>query len=256
VQRLVTYFIKQIVGVLATPMVLGLLIALLGAVCRGRNWPRAARWSFTIAIAVVCLSASGLVGSALLRPLEDKYPALREDQPLPEIRYIVVLGSGYTPHDGIPVTAALDPDGLVRIVEGVRLARRFDTARLLVSGGAPPGNTPPAFGYAMLARSLGIDGTSLIVLSDALDTRQEARAVASLVGATPFLLVTSAYHMPRAMQLMQLAGARPIAVPTGQRAYGSMLNARAWLPGSGGLSRTELALHEYVGLAASAIGLP
>ena len=76
------------------------------------------------------------------------------------------------------------------------------------------------------------------------------------VGGAPFLLVTSAYHMPRAMLLMRRAGAAPIAAPAGQRAYGT--GAVAWrdfVPGSRGLRDTERALHEYAGLAAIASGL-
>jgi uncharacterized SAM-binding protein YcdF (DUF218 family) len=157
------------------------------------------------------------------------------------------------PRAGLPLTAALDEDGLARVVEGIRLKHRV-AAKLILSGGAPPGQTPSALGYAALARSLGVDDSSIVVISDPLDTRQEAAAVAALLGTSPFLLVTSAYHMPRAMWLMERAGARPIPAPTGQRANRSRASWREWLPSGGGLRKTERALHEYVGLAALAVG--
>jgi uncharacterized SAM-binding protein YcdF (DUF218 family) len=169
------------------------------------------------------------------------------------VSYVVVLGSSYAPHDGVPLTAALDADGLARVVEAVRLARHLQEARLLVSGGAPPGQSAPALGYAELARQLGIGERSLLVLDTALDTATEARAIAALVGTAPFILVTSAYHMPRAVLELRRAGAEPIAAPTGQLVGGSnSSDLRAWLPNSSALRKVERALHEYIGLAALA----
>jgi uncharacterized SAM-binding protein YcdF (DUF218 family) len=249
------YFVKQWVGVLATPLVLALLAAAAAAVCRQCKRPKLARWLLASAAAMIYLGASPQIGNALLGPLERKYPSLREDGLSPKIGYIVVLGSGYMPRDGVPITAALDEEGLTRVVEGIRLWHRFGTARLVLSGGAPSGETPAAFGYAALARSLDVNSTSMIILSSPLDTRDEATAVAALIGTTPFILVTSAFHMPRAMRLMERAGAHPIPAPTGQRVDRSKNSARDWLPGSGGLSKTERALHEYIGLAALRMGI-
>jgi uncharacterized SAM-binding protein YcdF (DUF218 family) len=87
-------------------------------------------------------------------------------------------------------------------------------------------------------------------LGKALDTKEEAKSVFALLGKSQFVLVTSAYHMPRAMRLMELAGAHPIAAPTGQLAARRIdFGARAWIPSSTSLRRTEHAIHEYIGLA-------
>ncbi len=169
------------------------------------------------AAAIGYLGAIEPVGDALLGPLERWHSPLQEEQLLPEVRYIVVLGGGYAPRDELPVTSALDEAGLARVVEGVRLIKQLGSVRLVVSGGATPGRAPPADGYAELARELGVSNASLIVLDEPLDTGAEARAVVEAIGEEPFLLVTSAYHMPRAMKLMQRAGARSIPAPTGHR---------------------------------------
>src|ERR1700722_5257735 len=137
------------------------------------------------------LASTTLVGDALLAPLERQYPAFEPEQAA-EVRDIVVLGSGYEPFDQIPVTGALDPDGLARIVEGVRLARLRPDSRLIVSGGALPGPSPVARGYAHLAADLGIQPSALLTMDRARNTDQEAREVAALLGHTPFILVTSA----------------------------------------------------------------
>jgi uncharacterized SAM-binding protein YcdF (DUF218 family) len=187
--------------------------------------------------------------------LERKYPTLNDTEAV-GVRDIVVLGSSYEPQEHIPPTGALDADGLARIVEGVRLMRSRPDSRLLVSGGAPSGFAPSALGYARLALQLGIPRPALIVLDRALDTDEEARAVAAVLGRTPFILVTSAYHMPRAMRLMRRAGAEPVPAPTAQRLRASRGTRRFGLfPGWRGLRNTEAALHEYLGLAAIGVGI-
>jgi uncharacterized SAM-binding protein YcdF (DUF218 family) len=153
------------------------------------------------------------------------------------------------------MTAALNADSLARVVEGVTLLRRLNAARLVVTGGAPSGQSTSAHGYAEMARELGVPEGSLILVDTPLDTGAEARSVAALVAANPFILVTSAYHMPRAMLEMRHAGLEPIAAPTGQLVDGpNGARLYAWLPSSNALRKVERALHEYVGLAVLGLG--
>lgn len=248
-------FLKECVGLLTTPMMLALSLVLASAVVGWRGRKRVAIGLLAASLVVVYGASAGAVGDWLLTPLETRYPPLRDESAL-QVRWIVVLGSSYTPHDGIPITAALDPDGLLRIVEGVRLMRLNPAAKLLVSGGARDGMPRPAEGYAELARDLGIGEDSLVVSDQPLDTNQEARAVVKLLGGEPFILVTSASHMPRAMQLMRRAGARPLAAPTGQLVKaGQGFRWRGLMPSSAGLGKSERAVHEYLGFLAMAIGV-
>jgi uncharacterized SAM-binding protein YcdF (DUF218 family) len=248
----VIYWIKQFVGALATPMMLAFLMVIVGVAARWLGRRRLAVWLWAGAAVMIYLGSIAPVANALLAPLERKYPPLRDDVALPAVHYIVVLGSSYAPRDGIPVTAALNGDGLVRITEGVRLFRKLPAARLVVSGGAPAGKPTSARGYARLARDFGVPDASIVVLDQALDTSSEARSIATLLGREPFILVTSAYHMPRAMWLMTRAGTRPVPAPTGQLYGVGSVSVGAFRPTTAGLHRTETALHEYVGLAALA----
>jgi uncharacterized SAM-binding protein YcdF (DUF218 family) len=247
------HLIKQLASLFSKPLVIAVVLWVASSLGRLAGRPRAGAWLSVAAAMTVYLGAAGWVGDSLIGSLERQYPTLQDDS-LPKVGYVVVLGSRYVPREGIAVTGALDEDGLVRIAEGVRLVRRLGAARLVVSGGASPGEVPPAFGYAEFARQFGVDDASIIVLSGSLDTYAEARSVATLLGASPFILVTSAYHMPRAMRLMERAGAHAIPAPTGQRAERSNRSWGEVLPTASGLSRTEHALHEYLGLAALTAG--
>jgi uncharacterized SAM-binding protein YcdF (DUF218 family) len=218
---------------------------------RGRR-RRAGVWVIAVSVVLAFFASTSLVGNALLAPLESQYPAFEVGRSI-DAHDIVVLGSGYQPDDHIPVTGALDADGLARIVEGVRLVLSRPGSRLLVSGGAAPGYTPSAWGYARIATELGIQRSALIVMDRALNTKQEAREVVALLGHSPFILVTSANHMPRAMQLMRRAGANPVAAPTAQIIHTHQ--GLGLIPGSSGLHSTETALHEYLGLLAARLGI-
>jgi uncharacterized SAM-binding protein YcdF (DUF218 family) len=244
---------KHSIGALLSPLTASMLIAAIAVVCRWCRRPRLARILFGAAVTVLYAGSLSIVGDALLTPLEHRYPPLHQDMSPPAADYVVVLGAGYTPYHDLPTTAALNPDGLARVVEAVRLVRRLNGARLVVSGGAPSGQIPSALGYAEMARELGVDEGSLLLLETPLDTQAEARAIAGLVGNARFILVTSAYHMPRAVLEMRRAGLQPIPAPTGQLVLGSDSGAwSAWVPNSGALRKVERALHEYIGLAALA----
>jgi uncharacterized SAM-binding protein YcdF (DUF218 family) len=250
------FFIKKLIGDFATPAGIAIAVATVGVVFRWCRWRRTSRVLFVTAVCLGYLDALVPIGDVLLWPLEHRYPPLRLDETPPGVGYIVVLGSSYEPRAGFPVTAALNDEGLVRIVEGVRLARQLKTARLVVSGGAQRGQASSAQGYARLATELGINAGSLIILDYPLDTHAEALAVSATLGQAPFILTTSAYHMPRAMLEMQHAGVRPIPAPTGHRASDHLkITLPALLPSSVGLRKSELALHEYFGLFAMTLGL-
>ena len=244
------HFLSQLLGGFVSPLTWGFLLVAAGAIFRLSGRRRFSTVLWMAAALLVYLAAIAPVSNALLTPLEDRYPPLADIRKLPPVRYIVVLGSSYTPYDGIPITAALGGEALPRIAEGVRLMRQMPGAKLIVSGG-PAKNWPPsALGYAEFAGEFGVDAGSIVKLDRSRDTAEEATSVAALVGDSPFILVTSAYHMPRAMRLMQAAGAHPIPAPTGQLvSRQSGFDARRLLPQSASIGKTERALHEYIGLA-------
>ena len=64
----------------------------------------------------------------------------------------------------------------------------------------------------------------IITLDQPKDTEEEAVAVKQAIGNAPFLLVTSASHLPRAMIFFQQAGLHPLPAPANQLAIDSPLN--------------------------------
>ena len=246
--------IREFAGIFAGPMNVALLMCAIALALRWRKRPRAANWLLASAAALLYLCSTQPVSNLLIGPLEKRFAPLRE-VPEPAPRYVSVLGSGYVPCDDVPVTAALDRDGLARIVEGVRLLRRWPEATLIVSGGAPQGHIKPAQGYELMARDLGVDSARIIVLDHATNTTGEAAEIAAVVKHDRFVLVTSAYHMPRAMREMQRNGLQPIPAPTAHRYdFTAEFGIKTFVPSADSLRRSEYALHEYLGLLGVALG--
>lgn len=159
---------------------------------------------------------------------------------------IVVLGSGYSPDPSVDLDSHLSQDAVVRLLQGIQLCRQAASCKLVLSGG------PPAAAKTMnkIALSLGIEQKDIILEERSRNTEEEARLLQPTLGASPFFLVTSASHMPRAMDLFRKLGMEPIAAPTDYMAKtGGPFSPDHFYPGTGALSKSERGIYEYLGLA-------
>jgi len=241
------------------PLPVTALLLLLGWVALYAGRRLLARILLSLAVTVIVLSTLSPVSYALLMPLEYRYAAVDNTSNFAlHPHYVAVLGGGYQPRAGVSVTAALGADSVMRLAEGIRLFRELPGAMLILSGGSSlPPQPGTGRGYALAAQELGIPPSSLIVLDQALDTRQEIRAIRERVGDEPVLLVTSAAHMPRAMGYCERFGVHAVPAPTGHLTVRpERLNVMSFVPSGSALHKTETALHEYIGLLLMETGGP
>jgi uncharacterized SAM-binding protein YcdF (DUF218 family) len=99
-----------------------------------------------------------------------------------------------------------------------------------------------------LAEKIGVDRRDIILETHSADTEDQSRLVAPIVGDEPFILVTEASHMPRAMAFFRKQGAHPIADPMDFRT-GEATASQSLFPDASGLVGSERAVYEYLGLA-------
>jgi len=196
------------------------------------------------------------VGLALLLPLETRYPAVPElvtGAPLPSelaaCQAIVVLGGGHAETPGLSANNRLSTSATSRLMEGVRLARLLPEAQLVLCGPGLPGRPTHAAVLAAGAQALGIAADRLLLVTDVRDTEDEARQVRALLGDRPFALVTSAWHMPRTVALMQKAGLHPLPCPADFVARPNPgFRWNDWTCDLSGLERSTKAIYERLGL--------
>ena len=221
------FYIKKIAGFWAMPFPMGLAALLLGLLLLWQKRFRILRRCIgrpCLIFGCLWLLIFGNVGLSnwLLLGLEDGYapiPELVEGMPLSHnliaCQYVVVLGGGTNYHKERSALTRLSGHALARLAEGLRLARVLPAARLVVSGYAADASLPTmASEYERAALSLGFAPGRIVRLDVPKDTREEIMALRERVGDTPVALVTSAFHMARAMELCRELHVNAVPCPT------------------------------------------
>jgi len=152
----------------------------------------------------------------------------------------------------------VDPISLGRLMEGIRLYNACPDCTLILSGGGSgcPADVPDAaFTNYRFAATYGVAPEDIVIERESLDTDDQARILAPLLGQEPFLLVTSASHMPRSMALLKAEGVRgAIPAPADFRTGLYSLYSEAGFtinslyPNAVALWNSERAVYEYLGL--------
>ena len=246
-------------GSLATPsMVLILALGLGLALIRlGGTMPGLARLGLLlIGFAGPVLVAAALlpIDGVLLRPLEHRFPLPAADAPAPA--GIILLG-GVT--DGGVEAKIGRPKyrlGGEAIAETARLARRFPTVPIVLTGGGPIEDDGDDFTEAgSMARLLieaGVAPERLLLERRARTTWDNARLTFEMLRPAPgarWWLVTPAWHMPRSIGAFRAAGWDGIVAAPSPGESG----AERLRPPGERLARLDLAAHEWLGLAVYAL---
>ena len=123
-------------------------------------------------------------------------------------------------------------------------------SKLVLSGGSVYGEIPNAEVLAAAAESLGVDRASMVIEAESKDTHDEAVLLKPMLGNDPFVLVTSASHMPRSVALFRGQGLEPTPAPTDYQSKkaGVSLTPSFFFPSTTGFTRGQKAVHEYLGL--------
>jgi len=250
----VFFYASKIVWFFATPsnllvslILLGLLLALL---------PRLRRFGTGLALVFTLATvAFGILplASYIMVPLEARFPRFQDDgRP---VDGIILLGGAVDSAVSHIRGELVVNESAERILDTIALAHRYPAARILIVGG---GNT--ILGYrvaesplvASYFKDIGID-PARILLEDRSRTTYE-NAVFSAEVAKPregerWLLVTSAWHMPRAVGVFEKAGFPVVPYPIDSRT-GGQWKLRPFGAISEGLRRLDVGVKEWAGLVA------
>jgi uncharacterized SAM-binding protein YcdF (DUF218 family) len=250
----VIFVLGKLVGMLASPGTLLLLCCVAGLFLTRRRRPspfgRFLLWLGIGGFVVVLLLP---VDQWALLPLEDRFPQVA--QPPEHVDGIIVLGGAVMPEmtadRGIP---SLD-DAAERMTAAVALARRYPTARLVFTGGQGaliPGAVMEADVARELLLSLGVPPDQLTMERNSRTTYDNAVMTKALVHPQPgqtWILITSAWHMPRSVGLFRAADWPVLPWPVGYKSSHDLL---LWLPSTlaNHLGLLDTAAHEWIGLVA------
>lgn len=232
------------------------LALILGASLRLFGWRRRGAELIGIAITILVVCAWTGAPTLLLRPLEQRFAAPANPDSL-DPSGILVLGGVVDTGLSTERHSAELLDGAERLVAAAELAKRYPEARIVLSGGSNGVFATDEIAESVIARDLlvefGVPASRITIEDHSRNTHENAVFSFSAVEPTPreqWLLVTSAFHMPRAMGTFRAAGWNGvIAWPVDYRSS----EAADWFgnhTAAEGLTMTDLAVREWIGLIA------
>lgn len=246
----------KLIGQLLLPPGCIIVLAVVGLLA-GRRW-----WGRVLlvgSLAALWLLSTGAVKDALLAALEHAEPpldavAVEQLRESPGHTAIVLLGGGtrenapeYGGADDLPAIAML------RTLYAAELAQKTGLP-VYATGGRVLSMSDESEGAIMLRRLMqfGVSAESAFAEQASQNTWQNAVYMQRMLsdrGIKQVVLVTSAWHMPRALWCFEQQRMKVIPAPMHYLGLQRPMDARGLFPDAGALADSSLALHEYIGLA-------
>ncbi len=246
------FYVAKIVWFLAQPSSAIAIALTLGAILANTAWHRLGRRLLIGGLAALLVCGLSPLSDALIVPLENRFPRpdLASGGP---VTGIIILGGAEDARANPPRELAGLNEAAERLTEAVALARRFPDARLVFTGGSAALLTTEAPESATMARlleALGVAKERTTLESRSRDTYENAVFTRRLVNPGPgerWLLITSGWHMPRAMGCFRQAGFPVEPWPVDYRTTGRV---EIWFKTAipEGLRQMDFVMREYAGL--------
>jgi uncharacterized SAM-binding protein YcdF (DUF218 family) len=248
------FILSKTLGAILLPTNLLIGIGAVGAILMATRFASLGRKLVIVSVLLLVVCGLSPLGTLLLYPLEQRFPPWDAARGAPD--GIIVLGASIeadlSAAHGTPVVRS-SPD---RIIAAAALAHRYPNARIVFSGGSAnliSNDAREADFAGAIFESLGIDKSRLIMERRSRNTLENAEFSKALVAPKAderWLLVTSAFHMPRSVGLFRKAGFAVEPYPVDWRVGGrddllSFTNIAL-----DGLGRTDAAVREWMGLIA------
>lgn len=246
------FTLSKIAWFVLSPVNLVILLAAFAGLLAFTRFARPARWLGLLALTGLLLLSFSPLPRILVRPLEDRFP--QQDAARGPVAGVIVLGGaiGVARGDVVLNYAA------ARMTKAVELARLHPQAKIVFTGGGASLLSPivrtEADGAKLLFDSLGLPPEQLLLEDKSRNTRENASFTRRLVDPKPgerWLLLTSAWHMPRAIGVFRKAGFHVEAFPVDFISGGEPADfTRPYARAPRGLGIADDALKEWVGLLA------
>ncbi|NTV69586.1 MAG: YdcF family protein [Azonexaceae bacterium] len=240
---------KILISTLLLPPGNGLALLCMAGIFRRRRWAFGLAMAATGLLLAQCLPAGA---GLLIATLESQTTAIAPDAPKPEAGAIVVLGSGLVSDASEYGGDTANERTLIRTRYGATLARRYELP-VLVSGGRALNDerSEAEVMTRILDKEFGVKARWQE--DESLDTAGNATRSATILkaaGIQRVVLVTHAFHMPRARLLFEQAGLKVVPAPTAffNHVGGEWLLSD-FLPQPKALQISYYALHEWLGMA-------
>ena len=223
------FSLKKFISFFLEPFTFGFLVLFLAFIFLLFNNYKKAKSTLFVGLIFLFLISNSVVSNFLMSPLENQYRN-QKNIDISKVEYILLLGGDFE----------------ARAYEVLKLSLKLKDAKIITSGYAGKKLISDALDAKNELISLGINENRIIMQDKPKDTIEEAISIKKLINDKPFILVTSAYHMPRAIKIFKKQGLNPIAMPTNFMVKKQKSNSYLSI---NDLKKVTIAIHEYIGLA-------
>lgn len=248
------FFLSKTVGKMLLPTNFLIGIGVIGALLLVTRFKSLGRRLMVLSVLMLAVCGFSPLGNWLLYPLESRFPPWDAARGAPD--GIIILGGSIDADLSVAHGTAVVHSAADRIIAAAVLARQYPNARIVFSGGSANliSNDAKEADYAgALLESLGVAKARLTMERRSRNTQENvefSKAMVAPKSGERWLLVTSAFHMPRSVGLFRKAGFAVEPYPVDWRVGGTS-DLLAFSPvADEGLGRTELGLREWMGLIA------
>ncbi len=170
-----------------------------------------------IGIIALLICSTSYFPKKLIHSIEKAYQPIEVSQlDKAETYYIHVLGAGTSLDESLPASMNLHSTTFIRLCEGIRIYYALNNGIIVTSASTGKGLKSQAQVSKEATISLGVAEENIKILETPTTTLEEAKAFKEKFGTNKnIILVTSALHMPRAMDIFTDQGLNVIAAPTG-----------------------------------------
>jgi uncharacterized SAM-binding protein YcdF (DUF218 family) len=248
------FAVSKILGFFAFPSNFLIAIGVVGLVLLCTRFTRLASWLIVTSLVLIAIAGLSPLSNALILPLEQRFPPWDASRGPPD--GIVVLGGAILAGISAARGSVALNEAAERITAAAELAREYPKARIVYAGGSDAlfFNRELEAGFAVRQlQELGVAHGRITAEEQSRNTFENAafsRLIANPKPGEHWLLVTSAYHMPRAVAAFRAAGFSVEAYPVDWRTRGPVDLVQPFGRLSEGLLQTDVAVHEWVGLIA------
>jgi uncharacterized SAM-binding protein YcdF (DUF218 family) len=245
------FYLSKILWFFADPANLLLIALIAAAVLAWTKWLKAAKIVLTTTVVIAVLVSVLPIGQFLFSTLENRFPQVKKLPP--NITGIIVLG-GVVDQFVTDDRKQMVINGAVeRLTEFARLSFFYPKAKLVFSGGSGvigKQSLKEADVINPLLVTLGLNPKRILFENQARNTAENATLTKKLIKPTldqRWIIITSAFHMPRAMGAFRQAGWNAIAYPVDYHTK-SQQRLRLGFSLQSGLGALSTSIHEWIGL--------
>tara|TARA_B110000977_G_scaffold153808_1_gene195427 strand:+ start:27 stop:767 length:741 start_codon:yes stop_codon:yes gene_type:complete len=236
-------YLHKILPLIASPMFLVMVLITWGIIFRSRI-------AGILAVSILIICSLPIFSNKLISYLENEY-ILSDASSAETADAIVVLSGMVRTINGKNGFSYEWGEASDRIFAGIELIKKNKAPIMILTGGKLPWSVGKPEGEYLrdVAIKYGVPNKNILLTENVENTDQEAKAVAKLLNrvSPKIILVTSAFHMPRAQKVFEAAGiiTEPFAVDFLSGADKSTITN--FIPSAGALNQTSFFIKELIG---------